>query len=237
MKFAVIGDIHGNIFALESVLQDIKKWDVDYILGTGDLVGYLPYPNEVIEKIREERIICVQGNHDEMIGKLMPEDKSYNELSQEEIQSNASRLYTNRVIKESNRDYLKKMPKSISMECGHFKIVVVHGSPENNKEYIYNDKKTLEVWSQKLECDVLICGHTHVPYLKKVSGKYFINAGSVGKPKHGNGNATYVIVEIIGEEIKYEMREVAYDIEGISKAIQNEPMISNELIKILENGC
>lgn len=237
MKFAVIGDIHGNIFALESVLQDIKKWDVDYILGTGDLVGYLPYPNEVIEKIREERIICVQGNHDEMIGKLMPEDKSYNELSQEEIQSNASRLYTNRVIKESNRDYLKQMPKSISMECGHFKIAVVHGSPEDNKEYIYNDKKTLEVWSQKLESDVLICGHTHVPYFKKVSGKYFVNAGSVGKPKHGNGNATYVIVEIIDKEIKCEMREVAYDIEGISKAIQNEPMISNELIKILENGC
>ena len=191
----------------------------------------------MIDRIRKEGIICVQGNHDELIGKLMPENKSYNELSQEEIQSNASRLYTNRVIKAGNREYLRKMHKYISMECNGLKIMVVHGSPENNKEYIHNDKKILEIWRQKLECDVLICGHTHVPYFTEVKGKYFINAGSVGKPKHGNGNATYIIVEIIDEEIKCEIREVEYDIEAISKAIQNEPMISDKLIKILESGC
>ena len=67
MRFAVIGDIHGNKYALESVLKDIEDKDVDFIFSTGDLVGYMPYPNQVIDLIREHKICSVQGNHDRAI--------------------------------------------------------------------------------------------------------------------------------------------------------------------------
>ena len=71
MKFAVIGDIHSNKYALESVLEDIKERNVDFIISTGDLVGYLPYPNEVIDLLRRHSVLSVKGNHDEFISNVL----------------------------------------------------------------------------------------------------------------------------------------------------------------------
>lgn len=68
MRFAVIGDIHSNIYALESVVQDIKNRDIDFILCTGDMVGYAPFPNEVIDLIRKSNVLSIQGNYDKAIG-------------------------------------------------------------------------------------------------------------------------------------------------------------------------
>lgn len=76
MRFAVIGDIHSNIYALESVIEDIREKKVDFIVSTGDLVGYLPFPNEVIELIRKERVVAIQGNHDQAIARAKADRKS-----------------------------------------------------------------------------------------------------------------------------------------------------------------
>ena len=67
MRFAVLGDVHGNLEALDTVLKDIENQNVDCVFSTGDLVGYGPYPNEVIARIREEKILSIQGNFDEKI--------------------------------------------------------------------------------------------------------------------------------------------------------------------------
>ncbi len=70
MRFAVIGDIHSNKFALDSVLNDIAERNVDFIVSTGDMVGYLPFPNEVIDMIRNNKVLVVKGNHDKHIAEL-----------------------------------------------------------------------------------------------------------------------------------------------------------------------
>jgi len=68
MHFAVIGDIHSNLYALNSVLYDIQNKDVDFILCAGDNVGYSPYPNEVIELLMGNKVVSIQGNYDKAIG-------------------------------------------------------------------------------------------------------------------------------------------------------------------------
>lgn len=237
MRFAVIGDVHSNKYALESVLKDINTKDVDFIVSTGDLVGYLPFPNEVIQLIRKYRVLVVQGNHDKYIAesnKVQEEDLI--KMSEEKLQSNASSVFTNWVISDKNRNYLKNLPNRITIDCNGLKILVVHGSHRAIDEYLYEDRENLYELSKTVNEDILICGHTHIPYHLAVGKKYFINAGSAGKPKHGDPQATYIIVDVEDGEVRSEIIRVDYDIESMIKAIEDNKMISNKLIPMLKEG-
>lgn len=237
MRFAVIGDVHSNIFALESVLKDIEERKVDFIISTGDLVGYLPFPNEVIHTIRKNKILVVQGNHDRGIAKSKPiQDESINNMSEEELHKSASSAFTNWIITAENRKYLDNLPQKLKIEGQQLTVLIVHGSPRLIGEYLYEDSEKLAELSTEIDEDIVICGHTHIPYHQIVNNKHFINAGSVGKPKHGGLEAAYVIVSLEDAEIKSEMIKVSYDIETIITAIRGNRMISDELIPMLRKG-
>lgn len=237
MRLAVIGDIHGNKYALESVLERIETQNVDFIISTGDLVGYMPYPNEVINLIRKHKVVTIQGNHDQTIGQA--EKISTEEITSrtdEEIQDKASLLYTNWCITDENRKFLKSLATKLSLECNGLKISIVHGSPKKINEYLYEDQETLARISKIIEEDVIICGHTHIPYFTKVEDKYFINAGSVGKPKHGDSRSTYILVEMNEGNVSCSIEKVPYNLEAMINDIKANRMIANELIPLLEKG-
>lgn len=237
MRFAVIGDIHSNKYALESIISDINEKNVDFIISTGDLVGYLPFPNEVIELVRKNKIIVVQGNHDKFIGESTPVTKDNLEnISDENIQSNASSYFTNFILTDDNRKYLSNLPNRLTIDCNGLKILIVHGSPRAIDEYLYEDKESLQHLLESMDEDVIICGHTHIPYHFSFNNKHIINSGSVGKPKHGNSMSTYVIVEVLGEKVDYEIIEIPYDLSKIIESIKENRMISNKLINMLEKG-
>jgi putative phosphoesterase len=237
MKIAVIGDLHSNHIALEAVLKDVKQKKVDFILGTGDLVGYLPFPNEVVTKVREANIFCVQGNHDEVIAKAEPVTKAMlEEVDPSKRVANASRLYTNYVLTDENRTFLKGLPKELVLQFEGLSIRVVHGGLEGNKQYMHPEEEILYKAAKILQEDVLISGHTHIPYYKKIEGKHFVNAGSAGKPKHGSPHATYVVLHLVAEALEVEIVEVPYPTEKIVEAIRQNELISNDLIQALEKG-
>ncbi|MFZ5986612.1 MAG: metallophosphoesterase family protein [Bacillota bacterium] len=237
MKFAVIGDIHSNIYALESVLEDIKNKDVDYVISTGDLVGYLPFPNEVVELIRSNHILSVQGNHDKFIGGSQYLSKEViDKLSESEIKANASAAYTNSTITDKNREYLRNMPSRIRIMIDGLRILVVHGSPRRIDEYIYEDSQNIKDIAYEVDADVVISGHTHIPFCSIVEGKHFINAGSAGKPKHGNANATYVIVDVTRGKITPEIIEVPYDVDKIAELVEQSNMFDKKLSDMLRKG-
>lgn len=237
MRFAVIGDIHGNKYALESVLNHIDSKNVDFIISTGDLVGYMPYPNEVIELIRKNKVLVVQGNHDKAIAESEKiTDEIIVEMEDIDIQKKASRNFTNWIISDENRSYLKNLTNKLTFQCGDFKIVVVHGSPMGINEYLYEEKEQLTRLAEQIEEDIVICGHTHIPYSLHVKNKFFINAGSVGKPKHGDGQSTYAIVEINDGNVCASIEKVEYTVDLIVKDIKCNRMISDELIPMLKNG-
>lgn len=237
MKFAVIGDIHGNKYALESVLKDINSKNVDFVISTGDLVGYMPYPNEVIDMVREHNILVVQGNHDKVIAQSEKiTEEEITSMTDQEIQSNASAIFTRWCITDENRRFLKNLNTRLTMECDGLKIVVAHGSPIKIDEYLYEETEILMKASEKISEDIVICGHTHIPYFTKVNKKHFINSGSVGKPKHGDSRSTYVIVEINEGKVSCSIERVNYNVEYMIKAIEGNRMISNKLIEMLREG-
>lgn len=238
MKIAVIGDIHGNKDALKCVLDDIKQNNVDHIIATGDLVGYLPYPNEVIELLRQARVLVIQGNHDQRIGEEQPvTEDDIKQLIGVDLTRQASNLYTNKVITAENRQYLRNLPQKLRLEVGNKSILFVHGSPRRIDEYVYEDEALLSEIAETFTEDILVCGHTHTPYSLRKNGKHFINVGSVGKPKTTRPEATYVILEVREKCVTTIIREVAYDLAPLIQAIKANPMIANGLIKNLTEGC
>jgi diadenosine tetraphosphatase ApaH/serine/threonine PP2A family protein phosphatase len=103
----------------------------------------------------------------------------------------------------------------------------VHGSPRKINEYLYEDRpdSSLERLMDQAGVDVLVCGHTHIPYHRVLpSGRHVINAGSVGKPKDHDPRACYIILEVEGRELNVRFIRVPYDIEQAAAAIESSEM-------------
>ncbi len=209
MKIAVISDIHGNIYALDEILKDIKKQKVNFTICLGDLVGYGCNPNEVIERIRNEKILCIKGNYDASVV-----DKDYTFIRENKINS-FSLPWAVKTVTDENREFLKELPKTIVLEFNNKKIQFVHGSPRKINEYLTEDYEKINEIIDDFNYDVLVCAHTHIPYIKKISTKLIINDGSVGKPKNGTPHGTYAILDISPEDFNAQINIVPYDYEKI----------------------
>jgi putative phosphoesterase len=220
MRIAVIADIHSNIFSLNEVLLDIDNRNIDLIVCMGDLVGYATYPNEVIDTIRENKILTIKGNYDEAVGEeLMICGCDYPDPTDAQ-NAGLSLNWTIDETREDNKEFLKGLLKEVKMSFEGKTILFVHGSPRMINEYLKEDSKEAEEVMADFEADILVCGHTHKPYCKMYGDKMLVNAGSAGKPKTGNPKANYVVIDLKSENTNVEIHEVEYDFEQTAKAIE-----------------
>ncbi|HSQ87544.1 metallophosphoesterase family protein [Romboutsia sp.] len=244
MKVAVISDIHSNVYALDEVLADIEKRNVDLTVCTGDLVGYGTRPNEVIQTLKKNKILTIMGNYDDAIGNLKiicgcdyPDPKDAQKAG-------LSMHFTGQNTSDENKEYLRNLPKEATFTFNDKKIRFVHGSTRLINEYLKeNSKEADEVMSELVE-DILVCGHTHIPYAKYYGEKLLVNAGSVGKPKTGSPNANYVIIDIKNDDeidgtssnVEVEIIEVPYDFEKIAKEIEENEILPNDFARLIRSG-
>ncbi|MBD2455346.1 metallophosphoesterase family protein [Nostoc sp. FACHB-87] len=237
MKIAVMSCIHGNYTALDAVLLDIDQQKAEKIFCVGDLVGYGPHPNAVISQIRSLDIpTCVGCWDEDIIEGLNSCECSYPSLLAEKRGIKAHE-WTNKEIHPENREFLAQLPHSLKQG----NLAFVHGSPYSNHEYLLPEIDAFTALERVLstEADVLFCGHTHVPYARTLDAgqlqikvaqgetaqeinfnsplKRIVNVGSVGEPRHGRPNATYVIYDTDTQDI--QLREVPYDYQKTCAAI------------------
>lgn len=235
MRIAVIADIHSNLFSLNEVLLDIDNRNADLIVCVGDLVGYATYPNEVIDTIRENRILTIKGNYDEAVGEeLMACGCDYPDPKDLE-NAGISLNWTIDETREDNKEFLKNLPMEVKMSFEGKTIRFLHGSPRKINEYLKEDSKEAEEVMAVFEEDILVCGHTHKPYYKMYGNKLLVNAGSAGKPKTGTPKANYVIIDLQGEAVKVEKHEVEYEYEKTAGAIE-ENGLPQEFAEIIRTG-
>ncbi|MBE6071981.1 MAG: metallophosphoesterase family protein [Clostridium butyricum] len=212
MKIAVISDIHANIYALINILEDIDSEKVDTIICLGDLVGYGPHPNETISMIRRRNILCIKGNYDNAVT-----DNEFSYIRETEI-NRFSLPWTIEELRVENMSYLKGLPSSLTLKVGNKNILFVHGSPSRINEYLFVDENNTEEYLNSINEDVLVCAHTHLPAIKEIKDKIYINTGSVGKPKIGRPNSTYCIIEIDNEyNVTTQFKEISYEVKKIIK--------------------
>ena len=230
MKIAVISDIHANIYALMSALEDIDSEKVDTIICLGDLVGYGPHPNEVVSTIRRRNILCLKGNYDSSVV-----DNEYSFIRENSI-NRFSLPWAVNELREENRVFLDNLPSTISLNIAKKNILFVHGSPNKINEYLLENGENTSEIMKSLKEDILVCAHTHLPCAKEFGNKLFINCGSIGKPKIGRPNSTYCIIDITNfGGVKVKTKEISYE---VKKIIKDMTMLKfpQDLIRSFETG-
>jgi putative phosphoesterase len=241
-RIAIFSDIHANLPALEAVLADMDRRGLVDRYCLGDLVGYATFPNEVIETIRELRIPCIMGNYDLGVGNSSAECGCAYKDAHAEALGRRSIAWSNSHTSEGNKAFLRDLPSQIPLPLGDLRVVLVHGSPRKVNEYLYEDRPdaSLERLLDLAQADVLVCGHTHIPYHRHLpSGRHVINDGSVGKPKDGNPSACYVVMEAAGPDLRVEFIRVPYDAESAARAIEatSDPdLMPHEYATMLREG-
>jgi putative phosphoesterase len=222
IRLAIFSDVHSNLPALEAVLADIERTGVQVSYVLGDLVGYAPWPNEVIELLRAERIGVVMGNYDDGTGFDRDECGCAYVDPTEKALGDESFAWTKAHTSADNKAWLRSLASEIRFEADGNLFLLVHGSPRRMNEYLYEDKPdaTFARIAAGAGADVIVCGHTHRPYDKTVDGARFINVGSAGKPKDGDPRACWALVETQSDGVSVEFRRVAYDVEAAARAIE-----------------
>lgn len=210
MKIALISDVHSNIIALDAVLADIDSVGAGLILNAGDIVGYNPYPNETIERFKSRNIQSILGNHDRAVIRFNP--VGMNKMAAEAV------LWTSKNIAAEGVDYLKDLKSRSFMTIGTHLCGIYHGSPRDDDEYLYEVDAGRELL-EMCECNILIVGHTHMPFIKRFDNGMIINSGSVGQPRDGDPRANYVLFDSDTGDL--EIRRVSYDVDIVEKKVQS----------------
>ncbi|MGM9972522.1 MAG: metallophosphoesterase family protein [Clostridiaceae bacterium] len=206
MRIACISDVHGNIYALNKVLDSIDENNCDLIICLGDLTGYGPHPNEVVALIRRRKLLCLKGNYDASVV-----DNDFTYIRDTSINS-FSLPWTSEELRASHKLYLESLPESLSLVFHNRSFLFVHGSPSSINEYLSFDSDAAKQHLHDIKEDVLVCAHTHMPGLYEIDNKVLINSGSVGKPKNGSPVATYALIDIEKSgKITGKVVQVEYD--------------------------
>jgi predicted phosphodiesterase len=245
MKIALFSDIHANLPALEAFFANIEQQKPDAIYCLGDLVGYNTWPNEVINEIRRRGIPTIAGNYDFGVGRSSDDCGCAYKTDEEKANGAVSISYTNQVIKDEERAYLRILPAHINVEFqlnqDRLHLLLVHGSPRRVNEYLFEDReeKSMVRIMQDAGADILCFGHTHKPYHRVFPSnpdedphfRHAINIGSVGKPKDGDPRGCYVLLHIfddsstaVKDSIKVEFVRFPYDVEKAARAVDNSPL-------------
>ncbi len=220
-RVAVITDIHGNLLALETVLARIEQIDVDTIYCGGDLVGYGPRPNEVCRLIEERGIPTIYGNYDYAIGRDEEDcGCAYRDPHDREL-GRKSIAWTLERTDQRSKDFMRGLPFDLRFELADRRVRLVHGSPRKVNEYLFEDKpaRTFERIAAGAECDVLVFGHTHQPWVREYGDVLFVNCGSVGKPKDGDPRGAFAVLEGADGQVTARIERVAYDAAAVAKEV------------------
>jgi predicted phosphodiesterase len=237
MRYALIADIHANLPALNAVLDDIgRRTDVGATYHLGDLVGYAPWPNEVVTLLRERQVPGIAGNYDSTVATDYAHcGCKYEDPRQEEL-SHESYAWTRQHTADPIKRQLGALPFRIDLRPlgGHASgptVVLVHGTPTLNTVYWTEDRpedfcvRMAKVAGVK-EGDVVAFGHTHLPFHRVVEGIHLVNAGSVGRPKDGDWRAGYAILDVSAKDVDVEFVRIDYDLSAAQKGIRSSELPS-----------
>jgi predicted phosphodiesterase len=225
MKYAVIADIHANLEAFTTVLEDTRNQKCTHYCCVGDVVGYGANPKECLDHVRKMAMPCVKGNHDEYCSSEDDLD-GFNPHAAEAV------TWTRKQLSKEDRQWLRDL-KYIRMVAS---FSMVHASLDGPDRWAYVFDKLMAAASFTYQnTSVCFFGHTHVPvafvrdsvvrggsYSKfkvEPGRKYFVNVGSVGQPRDGNPKAAYVIYDL--DEGSIELRRLEYDIPKAQKKIMD----------------
>jgi putative phosphoesterase len=197
---AVITDIHANLPALEASLDWIDSAGLIADRGIPTVYGNYDW---AIARDAEDCGCAYVTKHDREIGQLSVD-------------------WTLDNTDPTSKDFMRGLPFDLRFEFGGKRVRLVHGSPRKVNEYLFEDKpaRTFERIAAGADCDVLVFGHTHKPWVHEYGGVLFVNCGSVGKPKDGDARAAFAVFDADDGRIQVDILRVDYDAESVAEEVR-----------------
>jgi putative phosphoesterase len=227
MKIVIISDIHGNFDALSALPED---YDELWVLG--DLVNYGPQPVEVIDLVLAKASLVVRGNHDQCIGQ--GDDPQCSPRFRD--MAEATRRFSDSVVTPEQKLCLRSFPPRLTAARGRSRFFLCHATPSDPfYEYRAADSEKWVSDCKKLSADIVLVGHTHIPFIRRLNGQILVNPGSLGQPKTGKPDACYAVWE--NEQVS--LRSYPYPIDRTVEKIRMMPIsrsIQERLIAVLQTG-
>jgi putative phosphoesterase len=236
---AVLSDLHGNLSALEAAEADLARRKVDQVLILGDLVGYLSRPNRVVQRLAlrmaQKNWRVIAGNYD--LAVVAGGDEGAERFLKPGIGEMPRRVFdwTCEKVNPQIRELLSTLPQSLSFEISGVTGLAVHGSPDGIRDYVYPDRpqEHLAAWLENSGVQCIFMGHTHQPFVRKLSQGLVVNPGSLGQPKDGDPRPSYALVNLVS--LKAKIVRLDYDLEKEAELLQEAGMPERSIEK-LKNG-
>lgn len=221
MQVGLISDIHGNLPALEAVLE--ARPPVDTLVCAGDIVGYNPWPAACLERVREVATVTVQGNHDRNVD--TPEQYRANEMAHAGLQ------YAKKQLSEEQREWLAALPPRTTVADGNYRLVHSHPDPDDLGRYVRpRDFPRMRPYLN--DYDGLVLGHTHIQHEATIDGRLIVNPGSVGQPRDGDSRAAFAVLDTEANEV--DLHRVEYDIDRVITRVEEEDLPTKTATRLLE---
>jgi len=222
-RLAVLSDVHGNVAALEAVLNEIERAKPDLIAVAGDLALNGPDPQAVLERVRrleQDGATVVQGNTDIAVADFdyaaafpwMPEvPESFR----------AAAEWANEQLDADALEWLRRLPAERRLMLAETMVLVCHASPGSQTAGFLTDLDAAVVVEMvgRTDARVICCGHTHVPEVRDLGWKVIANDGSCGYAFDGDPSASWALIEVEGDEVRATIQRTAYDAGAAADAI------------------
>lgn len=222
MRYGVLADVHGNLHALERVLELFERLGVDRYLVAGDLVGYCAFPNQCVERVRQLDPVCVVGNHD-LIALGLLSDRRCIELARRTLR------WTAEVLTDESRAYLASLPTRALVDAG---VTLAHGTLDDPQEYVVRPEQAVEQL-QAADGRIVVLGHTHRPWACDAEGSlsppvagrtldlgergWVLNPGAVGQSRELRVRARCLLLD--AERRHATFYALRYDVAACREAL------------------
>ena len=234
MIVLVISDVHGNYHALDRVMNAVKY---DTMVCCGDIVVDYPFPQQCIQVLKDSCIHICSGNNDDNVAHDQKASeyisKKYTHLAKD-LDRNTE--LTLKLINDDSKNYLRELPRECRFDLDGVSFYMNHTVPHRPLHH-YLDKETpdskLAQYYRDIRAEVMITGHTHIPYARSFGDKILINPGSVGQPRDGDPRTSFAVFDTAAGRV--ELKRLAYDITETSRYLKklNFPAYS---LYCLKNG-
>ncbi|MEO8956659.1 MAG: metallophosphoesterase family protein [Ktedonobacteraceae bacterium] len=217
MKVAALYDIHGNLPALNAVLKKLEDVRPDLIVVGGDIVSG-PMPKQTLERLSQlgNQIHALRGNGDREVVTAF-DDLPLTLKVPEEVREGTR--WVAQQIERPQRDFLAHLPEQITLHIeGLGDVLFCHATPRSDEEIFtpITPQERLNIIFTDIKQQIVVCGHTHIQFERRVGRKHILNAGSVGMPYADSPGAYWLLLGPEGSEFRRTM----YDIETAAQQVR-----------------
>jgi putative phosphoesterase len=219
--------LHGNYEALRSLRENH-----DELWVLGDLVNYGPEPGAVVDFVKANSSVVVRGNHDHSLGY----DVDPRCGARYQKMADVTGRYSASVLKKDQKEFLRQLPLKLELKRQDTSFYLCHAKP-SDPLYYYCPEESQE-WLKELvqvKADVLLVGHTHIPFVRLIGNRVVVNPGSLGQPKNGKSDACYAI----WEDGSFSLKSFPYAVDETIrrlKALQFPQEVEKDWITVLQTG-